>query len=435
MAPKRDQARRIRAAAHELRNQLQALLALADEAGAHVRGRAGQSWSRQLGAVTRALETIVDDWLPRGRYRGVFDPRALAREAAESQAPCARRRALSIRCRIDRACPGAVRGDPRDFRTLIGNLLGNAIKFTHRGEVAIRLSGTRIGVITRLRLEVEDTGPGLPESGVDLFTKLAKASRARGGSGLGLRLAREAARRLGGELTAADTPRGGAQFVAELTLPTGCAAMRPSSHKSRRSLRVLLVEDHPLNRALARRQLVERGHRVRCAGNGRVALRLAKQGDFDLALVDLGLPDMGGAELAARLRAIQPSLRILAWSGETDPVSRPGFDGFLRKPCSAKTIIRATEAEEGHALACRILLRHRRKECARLDEAQRSGSAERIAREAHRTRGALAMAGLSALAALAGRAEQAAAAGRTATAGRELGKISAGLRRLGDRLG
>lgn len=426
------------AAAHELRNHVQSILALADNANRHLRGPGGGAWLCQLRSATESLRDIAEDWIGQGDAPRDFDPREEARRILAAHAPAARRKSIALHRTLSRSCPRWVSGDRRAFRTLLANLVGNAVKFTPRGEVRLRVDGDRVGVLARLRVTVDDTGPGLPQAAAGDLQALGEASRRRGGSGLGLRLAGEAAARLGGNLRCAEAPGGGSRFTAELMLPI--AMISPGVSAPTHRVRVLVVEDHPANRAFALRHLADRGHAVRGAENARTALRLCRTHGFEVALIDLGLPDMPGQTLARRLQAASPGLVAVAWSGSRPP-TKGGFESHLAKPCAAAEIVaaaeqaaRAAESLGDVASARRILLRQRKRECDRLDAARQSGQASRISDEAHRARGALALAGLDALAELARRAEREAAAGRPREAGRALGKVSAGLRRLGQGL-
>lgn len=423
-----------RAAAHELRTQLQALVALVENAPRR------DAWTRRLRRCADTLLDIAEDWLGARGGETAFAPGPAVRSVVADLAPCAQAKAIRLTCAVGKGCPSRVVGDRRAFRTLLANLVGNAVKFTRSGSVKVRLSGGRIGVLARMRVEVTDTGPGLGLAGDADLERLAASSRRRGGTGLGLALAREAARRLGGSLTGGDAEGGGARLVAELALPLvgsgRMACARPE--KPAAGLRVLVADDHGLNRELARRHLCRRGHAVTCAADARAALRLARCRRFDVALVDLRLPDMAGADLARRLGEADPALRILAWSADDAEGDLAPFAGRLAKPCPGAEIARAAEAaaraehaEDDCGLARRILLRRSRQECARLDRAMRSGKPRRIAEEAHRAQGALAMAGLAALAALARQAGREAREGRARAAGRMLGKVIDGLRRLG----
>lgn len=422
----------IRPAAHELRNHLQSLLALTDTAETRLANRAARRWLGQLRAATEALRDVADDWLGVDKGPVQFDPRRLLRGLVAAHAPEAGRKALALECKMAPGCPARVLGDRRAYRTLVGNLVGNAIKFTSSGKVAVRLSGRRIGVLAALRLEVSDTGPGLPRRAEDDLRALGAASRARGGSGLGLRLASEAARSLGGSLVARPARDGGARFMANLVVPRGSDRRQAGGT----GLRILVVEDHPTNRVFATRCLRAEGHRVRCAGDATAALRLAQRGDFDVALVDLGLPGLPGVELAHRLSRLQPGLHLVAWTGETGPAD-PVFATRLAKPCGggalAAAAVRAGEAEDaGFATeARRHLRRQATRDSAALEAASRSGDAGAMTAAAHRVCGALALAGLHRLATLARQAEREAQAGRTGRAARTLGKVSVGLRRLG----
>ncbi|WP_379654921.1 ATP-binding protein [Pseudoxanthomonas sp. UC19_8] len=287
-----------------------------------------------------------------------FDLRELLGEVAALIAPNAERKGLAFDWQVDADVPRALRGDPLRVRQIAMNLLGNAVKFTARGRVALHVQAAEAGVV----LIVSDTGPGMSaEQQTRLFQRFEQAEGARttaryGGSGLGLAICQELAQAMGGRITVDSAPGQGTRFLAYLPLPAAAdtlvPAVRDRHARQVQPLSVLLVEDDPTVAAVISGLLQTRGHRVRAVAHGLAALTEARVERFDIALLDLDLPGLDGLALATQLRAQGLDLPLLAVTARADAEAEPlaraaGFDGFLRKPVTGDLL------EEAIAALCR----------------------------------------------------------------------------------
>ena len=286
-----------------------------------------------------------------------FDLRALVRDVVALMAPVARQRGLGFDESIAGDVPEWLQGDAVRIRQILLNLLGNAIKFTDTGEVALRIEPSPQG----LRFVVSDTGPGLnAEQKQRLFRRFEQAEGARTsaryrGSGLGLAICQELAAAMDGRIDVDSEPGQGTRFIVELPLPVAAAPATPpaaestgvsSSHKA---LDLLLVEDDPTVAEVISGLLHAQGHRVVHAPHGLAALAETTGQRFDLALLDLDLPGIDGFALARQLRAQGFSQPLLAVTARADADAEPlageaGFDGFLRKPLTGGMLAEAIEA-------------------------------------------------------------------------------------------
>lgn len=274
-----------------------------------------------------------------------FDLHAIVDEAASLMAPLAHRRGLGFRIEVAPDAPRGLRGDSSRVCQILLNLLGNAIKFTEQGEVAVRVSKLDPKGV---RLDVEDTGPGLnEEQQVRLFRRFEQADGARttaryGGSGLGLAICHELAIAMGGSIRVESAPGEGARFIVELPLED---AAPPVSHAAGESLlasrggplSLLLVEDDPTVAEVIVGLLQAQGHRVVHVAHGLAAMAEVATAKFDAALLDLDLPGMDGFALAQQLRSQGYARPLLAITARADAEAEPqataaGFQGFLRKP-------------------------------------------------------------------------------------------------------
>ena len=272
----------------------------------------------------------------------------LAEDVTTMMAPIARDHGLEFVLDPQLSTEMTAYGDVTRVRQILLNLLNNAIKFTERGRVLLRIS-----LLTNnagLRLEVQDTGPGIsPEQQQRLFQRFEQGEGARtssryGGSGLGLAICRELAMMMGGRIDIDSQLGQGTRFIVELPLRCEPGAPDPEVSGQKVELppqvtpsRILLVEDDPTVAEVMVRLLQAQGHSVVHALHGLAALMETAGHDFDLALLDLDLPGLDGFELAAQLRACAKPMPLLAVTARSDlqveaEVAAAGFDGFLRKP-------------------------------------------------------------------------------------------------------
>lgn len=329
---------------------------------------------RQAEAVRRSgqmMLRLVNEALDMARIEAgrlellpqVVDLPALLAEVVELQRPLAQAKGLGFALELDRAAALRVEVDPLRLQQILLNLLGNAIKFTREGRVALTVSATDHESTDRihLRFEVQDTGPGLSASQLSaLFQPFAqvdgeRTAREHGGSGLGLSISRQLAEAMGGRVGASSEPGVGSCFTLELSLPMhgpaaaseAAPAPEPATAPAALSLRVLLVEDHPdVAEALA--GLMQAwGCRVQRAEHALAALPLLEAQAFDVAVLDIDLPGVDGFELAGLLKGRVPHLVALTARADADSeaqAARAGFDRFLRKPAEAEALRAALRA-------------------------------------------------------------------------------------------
>ena len=279
-----------------------------------------------------------------------FELRALLAEVAGLTAPLARQRGIAFVDRVDTEVPAHVRGDCMRVRQILLNLVGNAIKFTERGEVSLTVSTAPGGA---LRFEVADSGPGISlEQQGRLFQRFEQAEGARtaaryGGSGLGLAICQELALAMGGQIQVQSELGVGSRFTVTMPLPAADPGPAAEPHPpASRPLRMLLVEDDRTVSEVLIGLLRARGHRVRHAAHGLSALTEIAAHEFDVALLDLDLPGLDGLALARQMRRSGFGAPLLAVTARVDADAEPlareaGFDGFLRKPVTGDMLAAA----------------------------------------------------------------------------------------------
>ncbi|MDP3299588.1 MAG: ATP-binding protein [Phenylobacterium sp.] len=238
--------------------------------------------------------------------------------------------------------------DSLRLRQVLLNLVGNAVKFTDHGAVGVHLK--EVGPDgDRLRIEVLDTGPGLPEAHRKrLFQRFAQGAssvtRRHGGSGLGLAICRELIELMDGEIGAENRDQPGACFWVEIPAAAVCPEQQittPAPAKGPAlSGRVLIVDDHPVNRELVRLFLASPAVTTVEAENGQVAIEKARASSFDLILMDVNMPVLDGLAAASTIRASCPlnaDTPIVALTAQTgheieQKCFDAGMDAVLAKP-------------------------------------------------------------------------------------------------------
>jgi PAS domain S-box-containing protein len=248
--------------------------------------------------------------------------------------------------------PRSVRADEKRLRQVLLNLLGNAVKFTDRGEVSLRVEClARAAATATLRFEVSDSGVGIAPEELETifqpFEQVGPMDRRVAGTGLGLSISRQLVRLMGSEIQVDSTPGKGSRFWFDLTLPAVEAetAVRPAQQRvvgyqgPRRS--VLIVDDVASNRAPLADLLGALGFDVTEAENGAQALARAQAARPDLVLMDLAMPVMDGVEAIRRMRALPELARlpIIMLSANTEPSQASGADLFLPKPVEQETLL------------------------------------------------------------------------------------------------
>ena len=281
-----------------------------------------------------------------------FDLRATVEEIARLLATRAGEKGLELINFVEYDVPAAVKGDPFRLRQVLTNLLGNAIKFTAEGEVVLRtlLVGEEGGE-AMVRIEVSDTGIGIGEGERDrLFDSFSQAdsstTRKYGGTGLGLAISRQLVGLMGGEIGVESVPGEGSTFwfTVRLGKRTKTGPEPTEAGAELRGLRVLIVDDNATNRKILAKQVVSWGMLPEAVDSGRRALELlraaADAGEpYDLAILDMQMPNMDGVRLARSIRAESSlygtrlvMLTSMGQRGEGEEARKAGIVAYLTKP-------------------------------------------------------------------------------------------------------
>lgn len=280
----------------------------------------------------------------------------------------AQAKGLAFRTSIEGDMPAVVRGDPLRVCQVVQNLLSNAVKFTESGEISYTVRGRKLSERrVAFQFEVQDSGAGISPDDLERlfqpFTQVDNSSTRRfGGTGLGLTIARRMANIMGGDITVTSQLGRGSTFVlsieAEVVEWTPYAAPQPENTgmEDGRRMRVLIVEDHPVNRMILEAWMGSAGHQTQTAENGALAVDATRHGRFDLIIMDVNMPVMDGLTATRAIRdgggpnAGTPIVVLSASARNEDHAAglEAGADAYLNKPIDFAALTRLmTQAAEG----------------------------------------------------------------------------------------
>jgi len=347
---------------HEIRTPLTAIIGfsglLANQA--MLPGKA-RHWVGRIEDASKALLAIVNDVLDFSKLEDgaieldpePFDPRKLVADTAALLTDQAEHKGIELAYQIDPDLPRFAMGDTGRLRQVLLNLMSNAVKFTSKGSVVVRVLATSGGA----RFSVSDTGIGIPEVAVDrLFQRFVQAdgsiSRKFGGTGLGLAISKRLVEMMGGEIGVQSRLGEGSTFWFEIPLPEaskGAPDLVQVDLEQAGGLQVLLVEDAEANQELVTTILRAVGIDVDVAGNGAEAIDAVKTKSYDLVLMDVHMPVMGGVEATRLIRehgGRLAGLPIIALSANVLPEQveeyrKAGMNAHLGKPINPREMFAA----------------------------------------------------------------------------------------------
>lgn len=374
---------------HEIRTPMNAIIGMADLTLHSGLPEPQRGYIQRVRSSADLLMGILNDILDFSKIEAGkldidtvdFDLDDVVRSVSEIVGVRAREQSLVLSTEVATDVPPRLRGDPLRLQQVLLNLMGNAVKFTARGRVALRVdpvASTQEGV--RLRFTVQDTGLGMTADQMSrLFQPFTQAdastSRRFGGTGLGLAISRQLVERMGGRIDVASEPGQGSTFWVELpfgaVVAADASAATPTAtvtrlmslpgaadHPELAGLRVLLVEDNEVNQELAVALLERVGIQVTLAGDGRQALSCLKAGSFDCVLMDCQMPEMDGytATRLMRQQAQWSRLPVIAMtanamSGEREKVLEAGMNDHVPKPVPVGELYRKIAVWTGRGQA------------------------------------------------------------------------------------
>ena len=311
----------------------------------------------KLEAGKTELETL--SFSPSHMMRGIVD---LMKARADAKG-------LTLTLALSPDLPQWIKADPTRLRQVLFNLVSNAIKFTHRGEV--RVSALHVpqsdGSID-VMFEVSDTGIGIPANAVaHVFERFSQAdssiTRQFGGTGLGLAICKHIVTLMGGKIGVESETGKGSRFWFNIPTTLGEAPQEVSSAAIDRArydfgrLRILIADDSPVNQIFMSAMLTRRGHIVDAVTNGLEAVQSVRRYNYDLVLMDVQMPEMDGPTATAQIRKLQGSeaatpiiaLTADAMSGRREKYLAAGMDDYVTKPVKTAELFSAMARVLGKA--------------------------------------------------------------------------------------
>jgi CheY-like chemotaxis protein/anti-sigma regulatory factor (Ser/Thr protein kinase) len=288
-----------------------------------------------------------------------FNARDLIGEVAAAQAFMAQSKGIEIILDLVALEPSYLCGDPGRIRQILTNLVSNAVKFTHRGEVLISAALKRTKAVLTLQITVKDTGIGISEDKQQqLFSPFmqvdASTTREYGGSGLGLAISKQLCELMGGEISLKSAAGVGSEFSISLNVTQAEQQVHYIPTVNINQLNILVVDDNETNRLVISEQLGHWGAKVALAYDAAHALALckakldSKQPLYDIAVLDMQMPGMDGIELCKRLKADDnykhiPLVMMTSIAGMegAQRYSDAGFQAYFPKPVTTADLISA----------------------------------------------------------------------------------------------
>lgn len=349
---------------HEMRTPLNGVigsLSLVEDDGISAES-AGLIKTAERSAET--LLTLIDDLLDLSRIEAgeidleysVFDPLELSSLVSEVFRPLAEKKGITLFTEV-KSGGDSIKSDVGKVRQVLLNLVGNAIKFTQRGEVSVNIDYDRVAADKRLTLSVRDTGIGISRKDqAVLFDRFKQAdssrSKSHGGAGLGLAICQELAGIMDGTISVSSAPGVGSTFTFSIPVEAAEKQAKPSDTKNadalRLSGRVLIAEDSETNAMVAKKMLDRLGLDYHHVLDGAAAIDAALASDFDVVLMDVSMPNVDGLEATRVLRDRGFDKPIIAMTahalkGDRDQALEHGMTGYVTKPVRPQALRDALE--------------------------------------------------------------------------------------------
>jgi signal transduction histidine kinase/DNA-binding NarL/FixJ family response regulator len=353
---------------HEIRTPMNSILGFSELLEAEVRDPKHLRYIQCVRSSADSLLQLINDVLDLSKidagamvlHPEPTDPREACDFVRSVFAETAARKGVKLICQVAEDMPRSLLLDRLRLRQILLNLVGNAVKFTDHGKIEVRLSWEKEERTSRvtLFLEVVDTGIGIPENRlVDIFRPFIQAGasvpKEKQGTGLGLSIVKRLTEAMDGTIRVSSKVGKGSTFhlslknvpiSARLASPEAESGESPVDFDTLRPSRILVVDDNELNRQFLAAMFEGTHHQLTFGTNGREAVEKARALRPDIALMDIRMPELGGAEALDEIRRtpgleLMPVIAVTASSVlEQERMLREKFNGYLRKPVSQRQL-------------------------------------------------------------------------------------------------
>ncbi|WP_413586120.1 MHYT domain-containing protein [Bdellovibrio sp. HCB274] len=358
---------------HEIRTPMNSILGFAELLSSENLNEEQEGFLERIQANGTLLLRVIDDILDLSKFEAGKMPMEktlvsyseLVEEVRSSLSLLAEKKGISIEVEEVGNIPARIYSDPVRLRQILVNLIGNALKFSDKGPITVRLKAERFNGKIRISTEVQDVGIGISAEGQQkIFQAFGQAdtsiNRKFGGTGLGLVLSRHFARALGGDLSLLQSKEGeGSTFLFTIVSDDeehlkDIAVRKAEAPKppvtlmdfAGKNVKILLAEDMPDNQVLIRRYLRSNDFDVKCANDGFEVLKMVSRGDYDIILMDVQMPGMDGLQATRKLRSEGYTKPIIALTAhalreEVEKSLEAGCNAHLTKPINRAELLRA----------------------------------------------------------------------------------------------
>lgn len=355
---------------HEIRTPMNGILGMTELLEETPLSPTQLDYVKTIASSGNNLLSIIDDILDYSKIEAgkmaldvsIFDLATMLNECLEMFKLRAEEKSLELVSLINSDVPAQVKGDPVRIRQVVANLVSNAIKFTEHGDVLITLSKDSALSARHIRFEVRDTGAGIPKEKLKQLLE-GQDQEDKSGAGLGLAIAQQLVKMMGGQLGGSSQPGRGSSFWFSIPLEAVAedSSNSPFFTEQLQGLRMLVVDDNASCRLVIQQQAASWGMQVTTAVNGKQAMALLRtqanlDEPFDVVILDHDMPGMNGLELAAKLKEdplINNNLLVLMLTGHSiaptaTAARNAGVRRIITKPVTGR-ILKITLAEElGH---------------------------------------------------------------------------------------
>lgn len=353
---------------HEIRTPMNAILGMAGLMGNTLLNNKQKTYLDAIKISSKHLLTIINDILDVTKVEAGmlnlenigFNLRHIIKDSVNAVYYMNASKNVSLTYNIDERIPAIIKGDPVRFKQIVLNLISNAIKFTVEGRVEVMLEWKGAeGNKHHIHCAVKDTGIGIEEEKLslifDTFTQGDESTtRKFGGTGLGLTITKQLVELMGGEIQVKSKKGEGSTFAFSLMCEEGSPADLPEvpvksqdlDYRSLRGMRVLLAEDNQMNQFLATAILESWQMEVHIANDGEKAVQMLEKGAYDLILMDIQMPNMGGVEATEIIRKKMNihtpivALTANAIKGNREQYLQAGMNGYVSKPFDTESLFK-----------------------------------------------------------------------------------------------